>query len=98
MIISMIMHPIYTAWLTTGIRNNKLIQHGSITYSGLGTAMKADFPEIQWPDARVLPGGDQKLTYGNKIILRARRLFSSIMLSYLCLHSLSLQEMLKHRL
>src|ERR1700761_3044539 len=42
-------------------QNNKLIQHGTITYSAVSKAMKDDFPEIQ-AYTRVLPGGDQKLT------------------------------------
>src|ERR1700733_5479058 len=46
-------------------QNNKLIQHGTITYSGIGKAMKTDFPEVA-ENARVLPSGQQVLTYKEK--------------------------------
>lgn len=46
-------------------QNNKLIQHGTITYSGVSKAMKDDFPEVQ-NYTRVLPGGDQIVIYGDK--------------------------------
>src|SRR5258707_10811755 len=39
-------------------QNNKLIQHGTITYSAIGKAMKNDYPEVE-DNARVLPNGQQ---------------------------------------
>jgi len=46
-------------------QNNKLIQHGTITYSGVSKAMKDDFPEVL-NYTRVLPGGDQIVIYDDK--------------------------------
>src|SRR6201986_4316734 len=37
-------------------QNGKLIQHGTITYSGIGKAMQHDFPEVV-DHARVRPAG-----------------------------------------
>ena len=37
-------------------QNGKLIQHGTITYSGVGKAMQDDFPEVL-DHARVRPAG-----------------------------------------
>jgi putative ABC transport system permease protein len=48
-------------------QNNKLIQHGTITYSAVGRAMKDDYPEVQ-NNARVLPFGQQILIYNDKKI------------------------------
>jgi len=48
-------------------QNNKLIQHGTITYSGVSKAMKDDYPEVQ-NYTRVLPMGQQILTYNDKKI------------------------------
>ncbi len=48
-------------------QNNKLIQHGTITYSGVSKAMKDDYPEVQ-NYTRVLPMGQQILTYKDKKI------------------------------
>ncbi|HSF46453.1 MAG TPA: ABC transporter permease [Chitinophagaceae bacterium] len=39
-------------------QNNKLIQHGTITYSGVSTAMQNDYPEIV-NHTRVLPQGER---------------------------------------
>ena len=46
-------------------QNNKLIQHGTITYSGVSKAMKDDYPEVQ-NYTRVLPGGSQIIIYNDK--------------------------------
>src|ERR1700758_2138997 len=48
-------------------QNNKLIQHGTITYSGVSKAMKDDYPEVQ-NYTRVFPGGQQIITYKGKRI------------------------------
>lgn len=48
-------------------QNNKLIQHGTITYSGVGKAMQDDYPEVV-NHARVLPQGDVIVTYDDKKI------------------------------
>src|SRR6201995_119360 len=39
-------------------QNGKLIQHGTITYSGVSKAMKDDYPEVA-NSTRVLPDGQQ---------------------------------------
>src|ERR1700743_2482532 len=46
-------------------QNGKLIQHGTITYSGVGKAMKDDYPEVL-NNARVIEFGDATVTYKNK--------------------------------
>ena len=46
-------------------QNGKLIQHGTITYSGIGKAMQDDFPEVI-AHARVEPFGKQIISYGTK--------------------------------
>src|SRR5476649_1017548 len=43
-------------------QNNKLIQHGTITYSAVSKAMKDDYPEV-FNYTRVLPGGQQIIIY-----------------------------------
>ncbi len=48
-------------------QNNKLIQHGTITYSAVSKAMKDDYPEVQ-ENARVLPFGESIVIYGDKKI------------------------------
>ena len=52
-------------------QNNKLIQHGTITYSAVSKAMKDDYPEVL-NYARVLPSGDQIITYNDKKIPKER--------------------------
>lgn len=52
-------------------QNNKLIQHGTITYSAVSKAMKDDYPEVL-NYARVLPTGDQIITYNDKKIPKER--------------------------
>src|SRR6201999_2179563 len=48
-------------------QNGKLIQHGTITYSGIGRAMQHDFPEII-NHARVEPFGREIISYEKKKI------------------------------
>jgi len=48
-------------------QNGKLIQHGTITYSGVGKAMKDDYPEVV-NNARVLQFGETTVTYKDKKI------------------------------
>lgn len=48
-------------------QNGKLIQHGTITYSGVGKAMKDDYPEVV-ANARVLNFGETNVTYKDKKI------------------------------
>ena len=55
-------------------QNNKLIQHGTITYSAVSKAMKDDYPEVQ-NYIRVLPGGNQILIYKDKKIPKENSLF-----------------------
>lgn len=46
-------------------QNGNLIQHGTITYSGVGKAMKDDFPEVL-SNTVVNPGGETIISYGDK--------------------------------
>ena len=46
-------------------QNGKLIQHGTITYSGVGKAMNDDYEEVI-ENVRVLPQGEQIITYEEK--------------------------------
>ena len=55
-------------------QNNKLIQHGTITYSAVGKAMKTDFPEIV-DNTRILPFGQQVLIYKEKKIPKEQAVF-----------------------
>ena len=48
-------------------QNGKLIQHGTITYSGIGKAMQDDFPEVI-NHARVMPFGKVIITHDDKKI------------------------------
>ena len=48
-------------------QQGKLIQHGTITYSGVGRAMNEDFEEVI-QNARVVPSGEAIITYNNKKI------------------------------
>jgi putative ABC transport system permease protein len=54
-------------------QNNKLIQHGTITYSSIGKAMKTDFPEVV-DNARILPFGQQVIIYKEKKIPKEQAL------------------------
>ncbi len=55
-------------------QNNKLIQHGTITYSAVSRAMKEDFPEVV-NYTRLVPGGEQVLIYDGKKIPKEQALF-----------------------
>jgi putative ABC transport system permease protein len=48
-------------------QNGKLIQHGTITYSGVGKAMKDDYPEVV-NNARLVRFGETTITYKDKKI------------------------------
>lgn len=48
-------------------QNGKLIQHGTITYSGIGKALKDDYEEVI-ENARVRPGGEIIIDHNNKKI------------------------------
>jgi putative ABC transport system permease protein len=48
-------------------QQGKLIQHGTITYSGVGRAMNDDFEEVI-QNTRVVPSGEAIITYNNKRI------------------------------
>jgi putative ABC transport system permease protein len=48
-------------------QNNKLIQHGTITYSAIGKAMQDDFPEVI-NHTRVRPEGEDIIIYNDKKI------------------------------
>lgn len=50
-------------------QNGKLIQHGTITYSGVGKAMKDDYPEVL-NNARVVQFGEATVTYKDKKIAK----------------------------
>ncbi|MFT3823422.1 MAG: ABC transporter permease [Chitinophagaceae bacterium] len=47
-------------------QNGKLIQHGTITYSAIGKAMKDDYPQDVETYARVEPFGNEIVTYKDK--------------------------------
>src|ERR1700760_3023773 len=66
-------HDIYRV-VNDRYQNNKLIQHGTITYSGVGKAMKDDYPEVL-NNSRVLPGGEQILIYKDKKIPKEQSMF-----------------------
>lgn len=46
-------------------QNGKLIQHGTITYSGVGRALNEDYEEVT-ANIRVMPMGSQVITYNEK--------------------------------
>jgi len=46
-------------------QNGKLIQHGTITYSGVGRALKDDYEEVI-ENARMRPGGEVIIDHNNK--------------------------------
>jgi putative ABC transport system permease protein len=54
-------------------QNNKLIQHGTITYSAVSKAMKDDYPEVL-NYTRVLPNGNVFITYNDKKIPKEQSL------------------------
>ena len=53
----------------------KLIQHGTITYSGVGRAMNNDFDEIV-ENTRVVPGGEKIIVTGDKKLSEDEALFA----------------------
>src|SRR5690242_10669681 len=55
-------------------QEGKLVQHGTITYSGVGPAMQADFPEVV-NHTRVEPWGKSIISYGTKKIGDQNTLF-----------------------
>ncbi|HEY4326742.1 MAG TPA: ABC transporter permease [Mucilaginibacter sp.] len=55
-------------------QNNKLIQHGTITYSGVSKAMKDDYPEVQ-NYTRLIPGGQQIIIHQDKKIPKEQSIF-----------------------
>jgi putative ABC transport system permease protein len=55
-------------------QNGKLIQHGTITYSGIGKAMQHDFPEVI-NHARVEPFGREIISYEKKKIGEQQTLY-----------------------
>ena len=48
-------------------QHGKLLQHGTITYSGVGPALRSDYPEVI-NNTRVEPFKEMVLTYGDKKI------------------------------
>ena len=55
-------------------QEGKLVQHGTITYSGVGPAMQADFPEVV-NHSRVEPWGKSIISYNTKKIGEQNTLF-----------------------
>ena len=55
-------------------QNGKLIQHGTITYSAVGKAMNDEFDEVIL-NTRVVPIGEQVITYGDKRLTEDSSLF-----------------------
>ncbi|HEY8927963.1 MAG TPA: ABC transporter permease [Mucilaginibacter sp.] len=56
-------------------QNNKLIQHGTITYSAVSKAMKADFPEVA-DYTRVLPSGQDIVIYNDKKLPKVNTIYA----------------------
>ncbi|HEX6848030.1 MAG TPA: ABC transporter permease [Chitinophagaceae bacterium] len=56
-------------------QQGKLIQHGTITYSGVGRAMNDDFEEVI-QNTRVVPSGEAIITYNNKKIAEPNLFFA----------------------
>src|SRR6476659_9540899 len=56
-------------------QEGKLVQHGTITYSGVGPAMQADFPEVV-NHSRVEPWGKSIISYNTKKIGEQNTLFA----------------------
>src|SRR6187455_1668438 len=55
-------------------QQGKLIQHGTITYSGVGRAMNNDFEEVI-QNTRVAPSGEAIITYNDKKIAESNLFF-----------------------
>src|SRR5215510_183209 len=56
-------------------QQGKLIQHGTITYSGVSKAMNDDYEEVV-QNARIEPGSDVILTYNDKKILEDQIIYA----------------------
>lgn len=56
-------------------QQGKLIQHGTITYSGISKAMNDDYEEVV-QNARIAPGSDVILTYNDKKILENQMIYA----------------------
>ncbi len=55
-------------------QNNKLIQHGTISYSAVGKALRDDYPEVL-NNTKILPAGQQIITFKDKRIPKEQALF-----------------------
>lgn len=55
-------------------QNGKLIQHGTITYSGIGKALQDDYPEVM-DHIRVMNAGNTIISYQDKRIGEQRTVF-----------------------
>src|ERR1700745_3342166 len=53
----------------------RLIQHGTITYSGVGKAMQDDFPEII-NHVRIEPSGENIVTWGDRKVGQLETLYA----------------------
>lgn len=56
-------------------QNGKLIQHGTITYSGVGKAMNDDFNEVV-ANTRIVPAGERILIHDDKRLSEEKSLFA----------------------
>ena len=56
-------------------QSGKLIQHGTITYSGVGKAMNDDFEEIDH-NTRVVPAGEKIIIYEDKRLSEEKSLYA----------------------
>lgn len=56
-------------------QNGKLIQHGTITYSGVGKAMNDDFNEVT-ANTRVVPAGERIIIHEDKRLSEEESLFA----------------------
>ncbi|MBC7828359.1 MAG: ABC transporter permease [Chitinophagaceae bacterium] len=56
-------------------QNGNLIQHGTITYSGVGKAMNDDFEEVI-QNTRIVPGGEKIIFHNDKKISEEKTLYA----------------------
>ncbi|HET9278288.1 MAG TPA: ABC transporter permease [Flavitalea sp.] len=56
-------------------QNGKLIQHGTITYSGVGKAMNDDFEEVE-QNTRVVPAGERIIIHDDKRLNEEKPLYA----------------------
>jgi putative ABC transport system permease protein len=56
-------------------QNGKLIQHGTITYSGVGKAMNDDFEEVE-QNTRVVPAGERIIIHDDKRLSEEKPLYA----------------------